>query len=160
MSLRLVPERQLLKAVAVHHLAGMQLLLFSRYILPFRCSCGCCSREHESLISGNFYVWLNCYVPYRETHWFIPKNTRAILGAETYTLHWATPKTEIYNYVGQIQEPKFCTCYSGRCLGPKCRFGAGIKTLSWKTCTSPPTFSNHVLWFVADFPMFVSHIPE
>jgi hypothetical protein len=44
-------------AVAVrHHLAGMELLLSSRYMVPLRSSCGCSSREHEFLDLREFLL--------------------------------------------------------------------------------------------------------
>jgi hypothetical protein len=88
----------------------------------------------SSWISGNFYVWLNYYVPYRKTHWFIPNKTKKTL------LHGQYPELKFILWTGHLQGPKFCTCYSGYCLGPKCRFSAGNKTISTKTCTSSPTF--------------------
>jgi hypothetical protein len=72
-------------------------------------------------------------MPYRKTHWFIPNKRKT-------QLHGKYPELKFILCTGQLQGPKFCTCCSGHRLWPKCRFGAGNKTLSAKTCTSPPTF--------------------
>jgi hypothetical protein len=116
-----------------HHLAGMELLLSSSYMVPLRCSC-CNSREH--------FLDLREFLRLIELLRAVQENS-LIYSKQKTLLHRQYPELKFIFCTGQLQGPKFCTCYSGRCLGPKCRFGAVNKTLSAKTCTSPPTFSNH-----------------
>jgi hypothetical protein len=80
-------------------------------------------------------------------------------------LHGQYPVLKLMLCTGQLQEPKFCTCYSGRRLWPKCRFGAGNKTNSTKTCTSPPAHFQIIpnscellLFFPCLFPTFLGRM--
>jgi hypothetical protein len=71
----------------------------------------------SSWISGIFTCdWIttcrNSLVYSKQTNKQRNTVTRAVPGTEIYTLYWATTRAEVL-------------CYSGRRLGPKCRFGAG-----------------------------------
>jgi hypothetical protein len=126
-------------------------LLSSRYTVPLRCSYCCCnSREHEFLDLRDFlYVWLNYYVPYRKLTGLFKTKQKTTL------LHGQYPELKCTLYTGQLQGPKFCTCYAGRRLWPKCRFGVGNKNSLCENLHSCHIFK----WFIAGFLVFVSHIP-
>jgi hypothetical protein len=94
------------------------MVLFSLYTVSLCSSWGWDCREHEFLDIREYHVWSNYDVRCRRTHWFVQRCTvtRATPGTETYT---TTP--------GNSQDRSWCISYSGRCLGPKCCFGAGKK---------------------------------
>jgi hypothetical protein len=102
---------------------------------------------------------------YRRTHWFIKKHTvtRALPGTETYTLHWTTPRTEVYNYMGQLQGPKFCVSQAPAC-DRSAALTLGEKLLLRKLELLPPQFqiipksSDSLLIFPCLFPTFLSRM--
>jgi hypothetical protein len=145
-----------------HHIAGMELLLSSRYMVPLRCSYGCDSREEEYLVLREFIrVWIMWHTG--ELTGLLKKNTVtwAIPGTETYTPHWATPRTEVYNYIGQLQGPKFCTLLR---MLPVTEVPLEKKLPLQKLVLLPPHFkiipksSDLVLIFPCLFPTFLGRM--
>jgi hypothetical protein len=88
----------------------------------------------SSWISGNFFT----------CDWITTCRTERLTGLfQTKTLlHGQYPELKFILCTGQLKGAKFCTCYSGHCLGPKCPFGVGNKTPSPKTYPPPPSFPN------------------
>jgi hypothetical protein len=88
-----------------HHLAGMELLLSSRYTVPLRCSYCRSSREHEFLDLREFLRVIELLRAVQENSLVYSKQkttvTRAVPGTEIYTLYWATSRAEVLCYSGR-----------------------------------------------------------
>jgi hypothetical protein len=101
-------------------------------VLPLRCSYCCNGREHEFLDLREFLRVNELLLAVQENSLVLEtKNTvtRAVPGTEIYTIYWATPRAEVlYALLSPLPEPK-------------CRLGAGNKTLSLrKLVLLPPNF--------------------
>jgi hypothetical protein len=137
-----------------HRLAGRELLLSSRYTVPLRCSYCWRSREHEFLDLREFLRVIELLRAVQENSLVYSKKM----------LHGQFSELKFILCTGQLQGPKFCKCYSGRRLWPMCRFDAGNKTLSAKTCTSPPPpqiipkSCDLLLMFPCLFPAFLGRL--
>jgi hypothetical protein len=117
-----------------HHLAGMELLMSSSYMVPLRCSCCCNSREH--------FLDLREFLRVIELLRAVQENS-LIYSKQKTMLHRQYPNWNLYSVLGNSKGRSYVRVTQAAAWDRSAALEVGIKTLSAKTCTSPPTFSNH-----------------